>query len=99
MLRNTYLADLDKARICEPAVAGECSSSSTLPGACGCAVFVNSKSAFTDKARADQKAIDAAGCHYAVCGVACVAFPGVACSPDTSSTSMSYVCTGTAAAN
>lgn len=78
-LENAYLADLAKARICDPSKS-QCSPGSTLPGTCGCPVLVAEGSSATLKASQDYQAFTNAGCTFATCGVACVAYTAANCS-------------------
>jgi hypothetical protein len=91
-LQNTYLADLAKARICNPqSLIAECSTDSALPGSC-CPVFVANGTSATAKAKADLKAFTDAGCQFLACGKLCVQYASAVCAVDPSSAS--YVCSG-----
>jgi hypothetical protein len=92
-LENTYLTDLAKARICDPsAMRVECSVSSTLPGGCGCPVLVAAGTVAMLKAKSDLNAFNGAGCHMAMCPVACIQYSAAACVLDASSNA--HLCAG-----
>jgi len=91
-LQNTYLNDLTKAQVCDPAaIKVECSTDSTLPNACNCPVLVAAGTAATMKARADFKTFSDAGCKLPACAIACVQYSSAAC---LASSGGGYTCTG-----
>jgi len=96
-LQNTYLNDLAKAQQCDPAaLKAQCSTDSTLPGACECPVLVAAGTAATMKARADFKTFNDAGCKLPSCAAACIQYSSAAC---LASSGGGYACTGALSTN
>jgi hypothetical protein len=82
-LQKTFMADVERARTCDLGSTNECSLSSSFPPTCGCPIYVNAKSQYVMVAKQDQKAIADAGCHYAMCLVACQLAASVSCAQST----------------
>ncbi|MEO8900844.1 MAG: hypothetical protein ABI488_04290 [Polyangiaceae bacterium] len=94
-LRSDYLATLELARVCDKGSTEQCSVASSLPGSC-CPVFVNAKSQYTTLAKKQQQAMTDAGCHYAVCTIACLLSTSASCAQQSMASGNTFMCTGTA---
>lgn len=97
-LKQQYQNAVEKARLCDEALTGECSPSSTVqPLSCGCPVLVNSRSEYVDAAKnARQAYLDAKCVDGAVCpAVACTKPIAASCAPATAGDA--FVCTAASA--
>ncbi|HYQ43458.1 MAG TPA: hypothetical protein VER11_15865 [Polyangiaceae bacterium] len=97
-LKLQYQNALEKARVCDQDLVGECSPSSTVePLGCGCPVLVNAKSEYADTAKnARQAYLDAKCVEGTVCpAIACSKPIAASCAP--AATGSAFVCTAASA--
>lgn len=64
MLWQNYLALVDKAKVCDVKVDGQCTANSNIVNQGDCAIPVNSKSEYFDQARKALDAWQSAGCTF-----------------------------------
>ena len=99
-LRQEYQDAVEQARVCDQDSTDQCSPSSVIqPLGCGCPVFVNAKSEYTDIAEKAYKAFQDSRCDYggiAACDIYCGPAASVTCGPLATSTGSSSVCTPSA---
>jgi hypothetical protein len=101
-LRQEYQAAVESARVCDKGSTDQCSPSSVAqPLGCGCPVFVNAKSDYTETAKKAYQAYQDARCEFG--GVACDIYCGqaesVSCAQQSSGSGSAFLCTASGVRN